>query len=96
MIDKLMPTNVFPPEVSALGNSRPEEGFTEYLKKSIGEVDGLVKGADEMGQDLVSGKTENLHEAMIGFEKAETALKLLVQVRSRAIEAYNQIMNMQV
>lgn len=96
MIDKLMPANVFPPEFTSPTGPAADSGFADYLKNSISEVDSLLKGADQMGQDLVTGKAENLHEAMIGFEKAETALKLLVQVRSKAIEAYNQIMNMQV
>ena len=45
---------------------------------------------------MAVGKTENLHDAMINFEKAESAFKLLVQVRNRAIEAYHEIMRMQV
>ena len=45
--------------------------------------------------ELAVGKSENLHEAMIGYEKAETALKLLVQVRNKALDAYHEIMRMQ-
>jgi flagellar hook-basal body complex protein FliE len=45
---------------------------------------------------VVTGESANMHEAMIAFEKAETALKLMVQVRNKAIEAYTQISQMQV
>ena len=45
---------------------------------------------------MAVGKTENLHDAMISMEKAETALKLMVQVRNKAIEAYHEVMRMQV
>ena len=66
------------------------------MENSIGQVDQLLKVADEKNVNLVSGKSENLHEAMIAFEKAESAFKLLVQVRNKAMEAYNEVMRMQV
>ena len=66
------------------------------LAKSISETNDLIQVSDQKGKELAVGKTENLHEAMIGFEKAETALKLLVQVRNKALEAYNQVLAMQV
>lgn len=70
--------------------------FAATLEKSIGDVNELVQKSDQSAEDLAVGKTENLHEAMINFEKADTALKLLVQVRNKAIEAYNEVMRMQV
>lgn len=70
--------------------------FSEMLAKSIGDTNDMLVGADQGAKEMAIGKTENLHEAMIGFEKAETALKLLVQVRNKALEAYNNILSMQV
>lgn len=70
-------------------------GFGTFLEKSIKEVNDLLAGADKKAIDLASGKSENLHDAMISMEKAETALKLMVQTRNKAIEAYHEIMRMQ-
>lgn len=70
--------------------------FLSYLEKSMSEVNLLLNDADQKATDLAVGKTENLHDTMIASEKAETAFKLLVQFRSKAIEAYNEIMRMQV
>ena len=98
-IAKLMPMNVAMPSSQAVTSSRlekPGESFTNYLKNSISEVNELQKAADTQTKDLAVGKSENLHQAMISLEKADTALKLLVQVRNKALEAYNQIMQMQV
>ncbi len=72
------------------------ESFSAFLGRSINEVGDLLKVADKTTTDLATGKVENLHEAMIGMEKAETAFKLLVQVRNKAMEAYHEVMRMQV
>ncbi len=73
-----------------------EGGFAAFLEKSVGEVNQLLTAADKKSVDLASGKSENIHEAMISFEKAETSLKLMVQARNKALEAYHEIMRMQV
>ncbi len=71
-------------------------GFTDYLKNSVNHVDKLLNASDNAAVELATGKTENLHEAMIHMEKADTALKLMVQIRNKAIEAYHEIIRMQV
>ncbi len=98
-IDSIMPSEIARDLVEMRGPSLEIEkggGFSSFLEKSIQEVNELMKSADTKGAALATGKSENLHEAMISFEKAETALKLLVQVRNRAIEAYHEVMRMQV
>jgi flagellar hook-basal body complex protein FliE len=45
---------------------------------------------------LISGKTENLHNVMIAAEKASVALHTAVEIRNKAIEAYQEVMRMQV
>ena len=70
--------------------------FANVLDKTFSEVNDLMQAADKATQNMAIGRSENLHEAMIATEKAETALKFLVQVRNKAIEAYHEIMRMQV
>lgn len=69
--------------------------FSKMLGNAIGDVNKLLTEADKQSENLVLGKAENLHEAMIAYEKAETAFKLLTQVRNQALDAYNEIMRMQ-
>lgn len=78
-----------------MGSQGPSS-FAGLLERSIGEVNELLGAADKKSSDLAIGKSENIHDAMIALEKADAALKLLVQMRSKAIEAYNDIMHMQV
>lgn len=81
------------PESAASPSS---ETFSQFLNRSINEVNDMLGAADKSARDLAVGKTENLHDAMITMEKAETAFKLLVQVRNKVIDAYQEVMRMQV
>lgn len=78
------------------GTGKATEGFSDFLSRSIDEVNEMLGAADKSARDLATGKSENLHEAMITMEKAETAFKLLVQVRNKVIDAYQEVMRMQV
>jgi flagellar hook-basal body complex protein FliE len=45
---------------------------------------------------LMTGEADNTHEAMIAAEKADIALRLTIQIRNKVIDAYNEIMRMQI
>lgn len=70
--------------------------FTDIFKDALENV----KQAEEtVKQDeilVATGQTDNLHTVMIDSAKAELAVSMLVQVRNKALEAYNDIMNMSV
>ncbi len=70
--------------------------FAELLTKSVNEVNGLQNEANVAIQKLVSGENKNLHETMLTVEKAEIAFKAMNQIRMKVIEAYREIMRMQV
>ena len=82
-------------QLSSADEASDKVSFSKLLEDSVGEVNRLLNSADKTQADLMIGKSENLHEAMIATEKAETALKFMVQVRNKAIEAYNDILKMQ-
>ncbi len=83
-------------ESPGLEPSSGGSSFLSYLEKSMADVNTLLNDADQKATDLAMGKSESLHESMISAEKAETAFKLMVQFRAKAIEAYNEILRMQV
>lgn len=72
------------------------ESFADNLKSAIATVDRLQKDADKKIQDVAVGRSNNIHETMIASEKADLALRLMVQVRNKVIDAYQEIMKMQV
>lgn len=66
------------------------------VKKGIKEVNSLQSQADDLSVKLASGELEDVHEAMIAMQKAKLAFEFTVQVRNKIIEAYQEIMRMQV
>ena len=79
---------------SAGGAGKPK--FLDLLKDGIKEVNSAVKGSEKASMDLVSGKSSNIHETMLAVSKAEIGFNMLVQMRNKAIEAYQDVMRMQV
>lgn len=71
-------------------------GFGELLKTAIADTNTQQIQADKAIENLQTGKSKNVHETMIAMEKADVSLRLLVQMRNKAVEAYQEIMRMQV
>ena len=72
-----------------------ETSFGETIKKAVSEVNDLQTQADEIANKLAAGEAVEIHQAMIAMQKAVTALQFTVQVRNKIIEAYQEIMRMQ-
>lgn len=83
-----------PKSNSGVGES--SKNFADTLKDAIGNVNELQKASDRGMQELATGKTDNVADVMIAAEKADIALKVMVQVRNKIIDAYQEIMKMQV
>ena len=76
--------------------SKAESSFADLLTSMVSETDQQQKNADLAMQQLHTGGEKNLHEAMISMEKADISMRYMIQVRNKAIEAYQEIMRMQV
>jgi len=77
-------------------NDPGNKSFADTLKEAVGTVNTLQKESDFKAQELATGKTSNIPEVMMAAEKADIALRLMVQVRNKVIEAYQEVMKMQV
>jgi len=72
------------------------EGFTNVLGDMVKQVNSLQNQADMAVQKLATGESKGLHEVMIAMEKSSISFQFLSQVRNKAVEAYHEIMRMQV
>ncbi len=72
------------------------DGFADMIKNSIESVNRKQVEADKAAAELASGQSSNIHEVMIKMEEAEISLRLMVQMRNKVVEAYQEIMRMQV
>src|SRR5579872_3281255 len=70
--------------------------FSDILSKSFETVNQQQQEADTAIRELVSGRTKNIHETMLTVERADASLKLAMQVRNKILDAYREIMRMQV
>jgi|SRR4051794_23822585 flagellar hook-basal body complex protein FliE len=72
-----------------------EGTFTGELTKALGEVDKLQVDADQQAKMVADGGG-NLHEMSLSLEKADISMRLAMKVRTKLIDAYNEIMRMSV
>ncbi len=78
------------------GKSAGDKSFADILKKSISEVNRMQIEAKEALEALATGKEKDIQKVMITLQKADVSLRMLMEVRNKAIEAYQEIMRMQV
>jgi flagellar hook-basal body complex protein FliE len=75
--------------------TRPKEGgFADVIKQAVERVNDMEQEADRSVQQLVTGKA-GIHETMIALQKADISLRLLLQIRNKAMDAYREVMRMQ-
>ncbi len=72
------------------------KSFADTLTEAISGVNELQLQSDQKVQELATGKTDDVAGVMITAEKADIALRAMVQVRNKIIDAYQDIMKMQV
>lgn len=70
--------------------------FEELVTTMISDVNQAQRLGGDAIMELQSGKAEHLHEVMLAVEKADISMRMLVQIRNRALSAYEEIMRMQI
>ncbi len=85
------------PTASGAGKTAAEgKSFGEFLAESLQQVDDLQKGADAAVEQMAKGQGPGIQEAMVAIEKADVAFKLMMEVRQRILDAYQEVIRMQV
>ncbi len=83
-------------EGMSVTGSDAAKGFGQMLSESMAKVNEAQVAADTSMKELAAGRTKNIHETMLSIEKADSSLKLMMQVRNKVLDAYKEIMRMQV
>jgi flagellar hook-basal body complex protein FliE len=71
-------------------------GFSQMVAKGLDEVNQKLLSTQTDLQKLAVGDVQNLHQVMINLEEARMSFQLLMQVRNRVLEAYQDVMKMSV
>ncbi|MGB3212377.1 MAG: flagellar hook-basal body complex protein FliE [Desulforhopalus sp.] len=88
----LLPTKT--PDTSAV--SKSATGFGDMLTSMMSKVNASQISGDQAIEKLQTGEATHLHEVMIAVEEADVSLRMLVQMRNKALTAYEEIMRMQI
>ena len=83
------------PDLRPAPAREPAAGFGQVLNKAIDSVNRSVQEADQLAAGLASGQHANIHETMIALEKANISFRMLTKTQNKVIEAYQEIMRMQ-
>jgi flagellar hook-basal body complex protein FliE len=76
--------------------AQPAGGFGQWFVNELGTVNTQLLQAERAAQSLAAGNAVSVHDTMIQIEQARQQFQLAIQVRSRVLEAYQEIMRMQV
>ena len=72
-------------------SSTTGEGFANALKKSLNDVNEMQEAGEKAMSDLATGQVKDLHQAALAIDKAEISMKLMLEVRNKALNAYKEI-----
>ena len=92
-------SNIAAGQLTNVGKSASAEptggaNFADVLKQHIGEVSQLQQDASAAVQNLATGKTDDVTGVFVAMEKSETAFKTLLSIRTKLLDAYDEIKNM--
>jgi flagellar hook-basal body complex protein FliE len=70
--------------------------FSDYLKKALNSTNDLLVNSEKLADDFAAGRTDNIHDVTLAAEKADVALQFTLQIRNKIMDAYSEIMRMQI
>ena len=73
-----------------------QSDFVGFVSDSLANVNQSIVDSNQAIEDLALGKVESTHEVIIAMEEAKMSLQLAVEVRNKLVEAYQEILRMQV
>lgn len=85
------------PNLTEKITKKPASGdFSQILDKALNELNETQIKADKAVADLATGEVKDLHQAAIAIGKAETSMKLMLEIRNKALSAYKEISRTQI
>lgn len=82
------------PAAGSAGSTGPS--FTQMVENAIGQLDSSLTSADQLAMRLAAGEDVDIQQVMVAMETASLGLQTAIQIRNKAVDAYREIMGMQV
>ena len=96
MINSIQDVMDFSPVMTSLSINNSQEKLSNQFLIELQKVNDKEISSEHLLQDLAAGKTDNIHHLMLSLGDAKLSLQLLVQVRNKLLEGYQDILRMQV
>jgi len=72
-------------------DSNGDEDFAQHLKSALNEENALQVNSEKAIGDMATGQVKDLHQAALAIGKAETSMKLMLEIRNKALSAYKEL-----
>ena len=77
------------------GSQNDQGSFGDSLRSAIHSVDQLNQSSDSQVSELLQGDRQDIHNVMIAVEKADVSFQLMMQVRNKILNAYQEVSKLQ-
>lgn len=77
------------------GGTGGTSGFGDILRSKLGELNNMQNASDVAATDMATGKTDDVAGAMLTMEQANIAMELTTTIRNKVIDAYQEVLRMQ-
>ncbi len=67
------------------------EAFANHLKSALNEVNEIQETSELAVADMATGQVKDLHQAALAISKAERSMKLMLEIRNKALNAYKEL-----
>jgi flagellar hook-basal body complex protein FliE len=83
-------------KIADIGGTDITKQFGQFLNEAMNNISTQHQETEKLTNQFIKGDLADVHQIMIASEKAAVGLQLTVQVRNKAVEAYQEIMRMQI
>lgn len=81
--------------LSSSGKVQQSAGFHDLLQKAIGKTEASRAAANIATEQFVTGENQDLHSTVLATQQASLDFELLLQVRNKVVQSYQEVMRMQ-
>lgn len=93
-IKPVMPNSILPGGNKVQGGDASSKSFSDMLSDSIDEINKLQQNANQQVEKLANGEIKDVHQVMIAAQEANLTFSMMMQVRNKIVEAYQEISKM--
>ena len=90
-VNALLSPDILKDKTSAAQTPSTGDVFAQSLKSAMNDVNSMQETSEKAMSDIATGQVKDLHQAALAIDKAEISMKLMLEVRNKALNAYQQI-----